>query len=176
MKETIGSSMLLYIVVIIIGIVGTVFAATNNYSKAYKAKNNIISIINNDYMINHGKKTVGATEIYHTDCFHSTATTAQRNSCIEKISATLSNMGYSMSAQEASVCTEILNSKGYSALVYPSLLSDKFEGYCIFKVNVNLTDYYYTVVTFNHMNIKAFNLGSLYKTSVYGQTRIYSGA
>ena len=51
MKDSVGSTLLLYVVIIVIGIVGAIFIASNNYSKAYKAKNNIISIINNNSFI-----------------------------------------------------------------------------------------------------------------------------
>lgn len=174
MKNSIGSSLLLYIVLILIGVIGSIYIANNNYSKAYRAKNSIISIINNDYMVNHGDKTIGLTKQYYTDCFNDSLNfPTYRSSCVSRISDTLNKMGYYMKVEEKSVCNKIMENKGYSELTYPKAM-DEFEGYCIFKKNVSSKSYYYIIVTFNHMNIKAFNLGSLYKSPVYGQTRVYN--
>ena len=52
MKDAVGSTMLVYIVVIVVGIVGSILIASNMYTSAYKAKNNIVSTINRYYMVN----------------------------------------------------------------------------------------------------------------------------
>ena len=55
-------------------------------------------------------------------------------------------------------------------LVYPK---DTFNGYCVFKNSLSNSEYYYTVVTFSHLNINVLGIGNLFSTPVYGQTRTY---
>ena len=50
MKDAVGSTMLVYIVIIVVGIVGSILIASNMYTNAYKAKNNIVSTIDKYYM------------------------------------------------------------------------------------------------------------------------------
>ncbi len=45
MREAIGSSMLLYIVVIVVGVVMLLFVSIISYAKAYGAKNKLVSAI-----------------------------------------------------------------------------------------------------------------------------------
>ena len=167
MKSATGSTLLLYVIIIVVGIVGAIFIATNNYSKAYKAKNSIIASVDNNYNIYHGNKIIAGVSTYSSgDCFEDNSV---RTKCIQGISASLKKMGYFMNS---GVNCANLNDGRYDELTYPKS-SDKFEGYCIFKNYVNTKSYYYTVITFNHMNVNVLGIGTLYKTNVYGQTRIY---
>ena len=166
MKDTVGSTLLLYIVIIVVGIVGAIFIASNNYSKAYKAKNNIIYIIDNEYTINH--KTGEDNSYNNGDCFSGES----NNKCALNIASTLKNMGYIMSVEQKSVCDDLMEKNGYDEITYP-LINDEFKGYCIFKTYASTNSYYYTVVTFNHMNLNVLGVRTLYKTPVFGQTRIY---
>ena len=43
--------------------------------------------------------------------------------------------------------------------------------YCVYKTTLSDNSYYYSVVTFSHLNIPPF--GTLFKTPVYGETRVY---
>ena len=173
MNSSVGSSLLLYIVIIVVGVVGSVFIASNNYSKAAKAKNNIISIIDNNYVVNHGVKFIGNSEKeYKGDCFVSEEGTTSKDKCVNKIATTLKDMGYKMN--NANICSNYFNAEKYDEITYPKD-EDTFLGYCVFKkCNDDTCDaYYYTVLTFSHMNINIMGVHTLYKTPVYGQTRTF---
>ena len=163
MKDAVGSTMLVYIVIIIVGIVGAILIATNMYTSAYKAKNNIVSTIDRYYTINGD-----------TNCFNN-----NDDSCIANINDILKQMGYHVknnlcnSEKVLKKVNKIALDDGTVAdLVYP-LNNNAFNGYCIFKNNVSTNEYYYTVVTFSHLNINVLGIGSLFSTPVYGETRIY---
>lgn len=166
MRDSVGSSLLLIVVIIILGIVSSIIIASNSYTKAYKAKTSIIGIIDRYYMVN------------DEDCF-------DNPNCIASIDKSLSNMGYKVSGDITSCSSssvlkkvEKINNDGeYSmdvSLFYPSSINDnKFNGYCIFKNIINSTSYYYTIVSFSSFDLNALNIGTLYKTPVYGETRTY---
>ena len=166
MKDAVGSTMLVYIVIIVVVIVGSIVIASNMYTSAYKAKNNIISTINRYYQINGD-----------TDCFNNNA-----GNCITSINGTLKNMGYHVKGNLNDYCKKksVLNKVNKIAeedgsvpgLIYPSTAAD-FNGYCIFKNSLSTDDYYYTVVTFSHLNINALGIDSLFSTPVYGETRTF---
>ena len=162
MKDAVGSTMLVYIVIIVVGIVGAILIASNMYTSAYKAKNNIISAIDRYYMVNSGN---GKT------CFDD-------NTCTNSIASTLKNMGYHLNGENLCKENSVLKKVNKTAeedgsiidLVYPK---DTFNGYCVFKNSLSNSEYYYTVVTFSHLNINVLGIGSLFSTPVYGQTRTY---
>lgn len=164
MKDAIGSTMLIYIFIIIVGIVGSVLIASNMYTNAYKAKNNIIRSIDRYYQVRDDS---------NDECFDDT-------DCINSISRTLKDMGYYIKNDSLCYSKKILNKVGKIAaedgsvpdLVYPKP-DDDFNGYCVFKNTLSDTDYYYTVVTFSHLNVPVFGFGSLFLTPVYGETRIF---
>lgn len=176
MKDSVGSSLLVYLVIIIVGIVGACVIASSAYSKAYKAKTNIISIIDRYYLVNTDTKNVDDNtdtkdEVDNTtdivaDCF-------KDETCKTTIKNTLDNMGYHM-PKTPNPCEgrNIRNKIGEVPLIYPTSTED-FYGYCIYKNEVNATNYYYIVVTFSHLNINVLGIGTLFKTPVYGETRVY---
>lgn len=163
MKDAVGSTMLVYIVVIVVGIVGSILIASNMYTSAYKAKNNIVSTINRYYMVNGD-----------TDCFNNNV-----GNCITSIDNTLRKMGYHTVAD----CDKVINKVSEKAKkddegndlvsieqVFPES-SDK--GYCIYKIALVNNEYYYTIVTFSHLNINILGINNLFSTPVYGETRMY---
>ena len=163
MKDAVGSTMLVYIVIIVVGMVGSILIASNMYTSAYKAKNNIISEINRYYMVNS-----------NSSCFND-------DTCTKKIELTLKNMGYHVSSYNCNKYKTKVEKKAYDKVTgellgYPKTDNpiDKGKGYCVFKTNLSSTEYYYTVVTFSHLNVNVFSIGSLFSTPVYGETRIYS--
>lgn len=174
MKDSVGSSLLVYLVIIIVGIVGACVIASSAYSKAYKAKTNIISIIDRYYLVNTDTKDVddNTTDII-ADCFSD-------ETCKTTINQTLDNMGYHMKV-DTKTCDSAINKKIKSddgnknyELVYPKLDSESNYGYCIYKVSErDSSNYYYTVITFSHLNINVLGIGTLFKTPVYGETRVY---
>lgn len=167
MRDSVGSSLLLMVIIIIVGTVGAVLIASNSYTKAYKAKTNINGIIDRYYIIN------------NRDCFDD-------STCTASIDITLSNMGYKVNG-DISICSSNSLLKKVEkktdddealvdvSLHYPIVANgDQFKGYCVYKNSVNDTNYYYTIVTFSYFNINALNIGTLYKSPVFGETRMYS--
>ena len=174
MKDAVGSSLLVYLVIIIVGIVGACVIASSAYSKAYKAKTNIISIIDKYYLVNTDTKNVdGNTTDIIADCFSD-------ETCNTTINETLDNMGYHMKVN-TTICDSAINkkiksddSKKIYEPIYPKLDSESNYGYCIYKVSEkDSSNYYYTVITFSHLNINVLDIGTLFKTPVYGETRVY---
>ena len=162
MKDAVGSTMLVYIVIIVVGIVGAILIASNMYTSAYKAKNNIISAIDRYYMVNSGN---GKT------CFDD-------NTCTNSIAGTLKNMGYHLN--ESDLCNnKILTKVSKNAEAVDGVetiqvyANSSNNGYCVYKTSLSSSEYYYTIVTFSHLNINLLGIGSLFSTPVYGQTRTY---
>lgn len=169
MKDAVGSSLLLYVVIIVVGIIGISVVASNSYSKAYKAKNNITSAINNYYLLN--VDTSSLNEDYKfQECF-------SNESCINKIIDALNNLAYRPKINK-DVCSsknilkKIEKAGETSSLIYPKASSD-MKGFCIYKNIVNDREYYYSVVTFSYLNLNVLGIGTLYKNPVYGETRIF---
>ena len=163
MKDAVGSTMLVYIVIIVVGIVGSILIASNMYTSAYKAKNNIVSTIDRYYMING-----------NTDCFNSNA-----GNCVTSINSTLKNMGYHYKTSCDSIPKKIISKTNLddngNSVGYPKVSSiySGDNGYCIYKTELSNNEYYYTVVTFSHLNINVLGIGSLFSTPVYGETRTF---
>lgn len=171
MSEDIGSSMLLNIVIVIIGIISSFMIGSIAYSKAFKVKNRIISVI----------------EKYDGKCFNSIDDTDE---CYKEIEAELQDIGYSSNIR--STCKEIhidgADSGIISAeLVYPH--STNYSGghrYCIYKYKVcntisNTDGYvcssrdnqltYYKIVTFMHFDIPV--VGKFLEFQVSGESRTF---
>ena len=170
MKDAVGSTMLVYIVIIVVGIVGSILIASNMYTSAYKAKNNIVNEIDRYYMVNG-----------NTDCFGEDTDDdgIVSDICKNSIESTFKNMGYHTSAEcnkyESKVLSKAKNDEEGNPLVSVSRVYEdsKDKGYCIYKIKYSDDSYYYTVVTFSHLNINVLNTGSLFSNPVYGETRTY---
>lgn len=153
MKDAIGSTMLFYLIVIVVGIIGSIIISSNAYTKAHKAKNAIITIIDKHYKIS------------REECDNYDA-------CVEDIDEALTNLGYKMSGNNVCDDLDVNNAN----LIYPKE-NETFRGYCIFANEVSEEgsgnkDKYYTVVTFSHLNVSL--VGTLFKKPVYGETRVYN--
>lgn len=148
MKDAIGSTMLFYLIVIVVGIIGSIIISSNAYTKAYKAKNAIITIIDKYY------------KIQKAECDN-------YKNCTDDIDTALTNLGYKMSGDNTCNNLDVKNAE----LIYPKE-NGTFNGYCIFAHNLGNGDKYYTVVTFSHLNVSL--VGTLFKKPVYGETRVYN--
>lgn len=150
MKSAVGSTLLFYLVIIIVGIVGAILIGSNAYSKAYKAKNNIVTEVDKFYNVN------------EVECFEDV-------NCTSSINESLNHLGYGLNDAN---CEDDKMLKKYNLkkeeLVYPK--SADYRGYCVYKKNVN-DNYYYAIITYSYL--KAGFLGTLFKTPVYGETRTY---
>lgn len=170
MREAIGSSLLLNIAIIIIGIISAFLIGSIGYSKAYKVKNRIISIIDE----------------YNGDCFSNKDT-----SCYDRIDAELTNMGYSSNISadcpDDDKSSDELKKSGILSVerVYPLVGDNSGHKYCVYKItqcsvksmitgnkcwNSNIT-YYYRVYTFMHFDIPV--ISDFLEFKVSGESRSY---
>ena len=158
MREAIGSSLLLNIVIVIIGVISAFLISSIAYSKAFKAKNRIIAVID-EY------DRICAFDGYGTD------------DCTKKIEAELNDMGYSSNISKdcgkITVGTDELDPiykgiGGHMFCVYSVTLCDKSDNKC--KLNSSKS-HYYKVKTFMHFDIPV--IGRFLEFPVTGDTRVY---
>lgn len=146
MRESLGGSLLLNLVIIFAGLVIVFFISILSYSKAYRVKNRIIEIIEKyeDY----------------------------NGSVVNELNSDLKNAGYS--AASASRCDSIKEDlvSGSNAKYDEKLegnLNSYGYNYCVFKNDVS-NGKYYVVVTFIHFEVPI--IGDVLTFPVYGETKI----
>lgn len=136
MNESIGGSLLLNLVIIIVGVMIAIFTASFAYTKAYRAKSIIIDEVQNHGIIN-TNDSEEITTLAHT------------------IDEQLTNMGY---RKEGKKCP----TKEGKKLIYP--MSNNEASYCIYEVedidNTGSTNIYYEIQTYMFFDIPLikFNL------------------
>ena len=157
MREAIGSSLLLNIVIVIIGIISAFLISSIAYSKAFKAKSRIISVI----------------EEYGDNCNFNDYT----NECKNKIESVLSDMGYS-----SNISYDCHDLDDHEHLVYDG--SDGHR-YCVNRYTLcdyssvtngckddSNVSYYYKVYTFMHFDIPL--IGQFLEFKVSGETKLFN--
>lgn len=148
MREATGSSMLLYVVVIIVSVVMLLFVTIISYAKAYGAKNKIISAI----------ETYGG----------------YNESSQKEISENLRQMGYTITRNDSCSSARVtahlkdLGITGDDAVNLNTSDGSKYN-YCIYDVNKLNNGHYYLVVTFISYNIPV--IGNTLLFPVYGETK-----
>lgn len=152
MKDAIGSSLLLYIVVFIVGIVLILLVNSLAYSKAFKVKNRIINQITETGAFNVSKvdsdlATVGYELNKNTDC---SKTNYYRNNNCSAADGVL------YAGCNPNTKIEIINVK-------PTY------DYCVYKTTLSDNSYYYSVVTFTHFELPL--VGGLARYEVSGETK-----
>ena len=170
MKEAVGSALLLNIVLVFVGIISMLLVGSIGYSKAYKVKNRIVSII----------------EKYDGDCFEDNSNPNSYVACYQEIEEELKNMGYSSnisaSCPDITVDDELKIEK--VERVYPQNFSTGHR-YCVYKYTLcdelsptapnfkcssdSNETHYYKVFTFMHFDIPV--IGSFLEFQVSGETR-----
>lgn len=171
MREAIGSSLLLNIALVFIGVISLFLVGSIAYSKAFKAKNQIISVIDS----------------YNGECF--VEGNLDDDACYKEIESKLTDMGYSSNI--SSECPDINKSDGDSGVleiekVYPPLVKTGHQ-YCVYKYtlcdvqridssNTKCSDYsnqlsYYKVITFMHFDIPL--VGQFLEFQVSGETKSF---
>ena len=145
MKESIGGSLLLNLVIIFIGLVTVFFVSILSYSKAYRVKNRIIEIIEK-----HEKYDSNVSLTVNPD---------------------LKNMGYN--ASNPTRCDNIrerLITEKYDESILSENKNNNYN-YCVYKVDNNaMNGYYYVVVTFIRFEVPI--IGDVLTFPVYGETKI----
>lgn len=146
MREAIGSSMLLYIVIIIVGAIMLLFVSIISYAKAYGAKNRIVSAI----------ETFGG---YTADAK-------------AEIDTNLGHMGYTITSKDFCNSSRVKNHLANLNITSSNLNNSSGGrfGYCVYEVSAGTTGSYYVTVTFINFNIPV--IGSNLVFPVYGQTKI----
>lgn len=154
MRESLGGSMLLNLVIIFAGLVIIFFISILSYSKAYRVKNRIVEII----------EKYGVYEKIDAN---------GENIITEELNADLSAAGYETSLPKKcdKIRTRLVNEKYGEGL--SSNLNKKYGyDYCVFEMknSENSTGKYYVVVTFIHFEVPI--IGDFLTLPVYGETKI----
>lgn len=151
MREAVGGSLLMNLVVIFVGIIIIFFVGILTYSKAYRVKNRIVEIV----------------EKYGN----------YNNLVVNEISSDLKAAGYN--ASKPTKCSDIRNNliNGETAKYKKDNLSGNLNksgyNYCVFEVtdnSLNENGKYYVVVTFVHFEFPV--IGDLLTIPVYSETKI----
>ena len=142
MRESLGGSFLLYIVIFFVGVIILFFASIISYSKAYRVKNRIINVVENS--------PCNATEV----------------DIIKSIDSDLNSVGYTYSGSSScnfggsGTCTNFNTSTNFGG---------NFN-YCICKVdNPESNGYYYKVITFTEFDFPIIK--SVIRSSVHGESK-----
>lgn len=148
MREAVGGSLLMNLVVIFTGIVIIFFVGILTYSKAYRVKNRIVEIIEK-----YGTYDVQVANEINPDLKAAGYNTANSTKC-EDIRTRLENEKYG-----ENLSAKNLNEYGYN--------------YCVFEVtgnSVNEDGKYYVVVAFVHFEFPV--IGDILTIPVYSETKI----
>lgn len=171
MRDSIGGSMLLYLVIIFAGLVITFFAGILSYSKAYKVKNRTIELlekygefVSKDASYNESSASNGKYDVW------------------DALSVDLKNIGYDTS-DPTTRCNNVRDKLiDESDGKYNSNLSQNKNNYdynlCIFEMCeerksgtcVDSSGYYFVVVSFVRFEFPI--IGDVFTFPVYGETRI----
>ena len=145
MRESLGGSLLLYIVLFFIGLIILFFAAIMSYAKAYRVKNRIINYLENANTRNLYDLNTGINE-------------------------ELQNIGYSYGRKNKcnfsnEKCNKDLNQEAHGGGQYDFC-------YCRVRLSDDNLDegYYYEVITFTEFEFPIIK--SVIRSSVHGETKI----
>ncbi len=153
MRESIGSALLLNIVLVFSAIIILVFIGIISYSKAYRVKNRIIDIIEK-----YGE--------YNSAASH-------------EVTESLSEAGYTVSTKDFCNSNKVKKHLREIGIYSPKNVNDNTRGYnyCVFEVEGRTNSItgsdeskYYVVVTFVHFNFPI--IGDIINMPIYGETKI----
>lgn len=144
MRQAVGSAFILNLVIFFITLMMLIFVGSISYSKAYKVKNRIINIIEDNK--------------------------GYDDSSIEEIETVLADIGYQIG--QTSNCAKV-KPNVESVQVYPRSDFVSGYRYCIFKNETsNNGGVYYTVVTFMRFDFPV--IGNFAEFPVKGETKVLS--
>lgn len=171
MNESVGNSLLLYLVVFFVGVVMLFYVGIISYSKAYRVKDNIIEIIEKNGVY----RKDAVVKILDKDVAFSLTSEPE-------IDESLKQSGYSIVSaskldslcNSGSVLKHMRGILGSSATIENlHKVSQSGYNYCIFEVN-NKSAFsdssYYVVVTFVHFDFPV--IGDRLNIPVYGETKV----
>lgn len=145
MKESIAQSFIVSLILFFFGILVILYFGSINYSKAYKAKNRIITIL----------EKYGT---YDADA-------------AEEIGQNLQRGGYQTTSDNTfNKCSKFApENEEVGKLVYPSNDSNRKYDYCVVEYNSGIGKYY-RVVTFMRFDIPV--IGGMLEFAVSGETKV----
>ena len=152
MRESIAQTFIVDLIIFFFGVLIFLYFGSINYSKAFKAKNRIVTII----------EKYG---IFDTD----NATKTKVNTEIEE---NLFNGGY-QTTDKLDFCDDIKKESGATSIIFPDTayaLNRTYE-YCVLK-HENSGKVYYQVVTF--MEFRLPIIGGFLRFPVRGETKTFS--
>ena len=153
MRDSLGGSILLNLVIIFAGLVIVVFIGILSYSKAYKVKNRIVEVI----------EKYGVYE----------QAPGEMDDVIDEVNPDLMAIGYNTSNPTKcdTIRTRLIDEK-YDVGLSENLNKTYGYNYCVFQNNdsTNSTGKYYVVVTFIHFQIPV--IGDILTFPVYGETKM----
>lgn len=149
MKESIAQSFIVSLILFFFGILVILYFGSINYSKAYKAKNRIITIL----------EKYGSYE------------NAAKNPAKVEIEQNLQRGGYQTTSDNTfNKCSKFApNNEEVGKLIYPSNDSSRKYDYCIIEYNSGIGKYY-QVVTFMRFDIPV--IGGMLEFAVKGETKV----
>lgn len=157
MKESISNALILNIVIIFLFIFLILFAGSTAYTKAFKVKNRIISIIEK-------RETTILTKGFK----------AGNNSVLDEIESALSDAGYRIEMNVNQKCTDAMKKRfkntNYSYNVVNT--GSSTYNYCIaefYDATSPMQGKYYAVITYMYFEIPL--IGKTLEFPVYGETK-----
>jgi hypothetical protein len=142
MRESIGNAYILYIVAFFIAVIMLFFAASLNYTKAFKVKNRIVNILEENQGYN--DSTVRS-----------------------EIEDALGTMHYMNSSNPK--CPTASESGRFEGSELLTTTGNTNYLYCIYKYDMKEKGYYYGVMTYMYFQIPIINI--TLKFPVYGETK-----
>ena len=152
MRASIGNSLLLSIVIVIVTTIIIIFVSTLAYSKAYRVKNRIIEIIENNYNHNASLNSFNYDEVK------------------QEINDYLHQTGYRVGKLDSKECKKRLQDRNVDVSDDNNIIYNGLEyKYCIGKKNVSKYENIYVVVTYVEFNLPI--VGNIVPISVSGETK-----
>jgi len=152
MKDAVGGSLLLYVVLFFVGVIILFFANIMSYSKAYRVKNRIINILEQ-----------------HGDIPSSEFNLSKRSDLIKVINEDLVNIGYRVaSSGSKSTCNFNYNEDKPNNKKCKNFNTGNVD-YCVCRIDAT-NGFYYEVITFTQFDFPVLN--SVIKSDVHGETKI----
>ena len=163
MKDSLGGSLLLNLVVIFSGVIVVFFISVLSYSKAYRVKNRIIEIIEKYgvYVKLDENSQNLVTQELNPDLSAAGYDSSSPSRC-DKIKTSLVSGDYAK--YDAGRLSDNLNFYGYNYCVFEMCNEKNADGMCI-----DSNGKYYVVATFTQFEFPI--IGDIIKIPVYGETK-----
>ena len=162
MNEAIGGSGLFNIVIVIVTALVLLLVGFLAFSKAFKVKNHIINFIHEDVGVI--DKTKIENDLISVGYSSDKAVKCENSSTFLKLQtlANENNKGLDCNSEECNKAEIVIGSDA----------NPTTHDYCIFKYTMSDSSYYYTVLTYVHMNIPLID--DFIHIPITGETKIFN--